>query len=77
METYLFIFQTVISILLAFVILVQNRGSGLSGAILGGSGGNFYSSKRGVEKLLARLTIVLAILFVGNAILYMFLPQLT
>lgn len=72
MEQALFVFQIVISIALVITILAQNRGTGLS-STFGGNGNSFYSAKRGAEKLLAQITIVLAILFVGNAALYMIL----
>jgi len=77
MKDILTIIQVIVSILLAITILVQQKGTGLSSTFGGSGGGNFYSSKRGVEKLLARFTVVLAILFVGNAALYMFLPYIT
>ena len=53
--------QVIIALLLMTVILMQNRGSGLSG-IFGGSG-NIYRTKRGLEKNLFVATIILAILF--------------
>ncbi len=56
------IIQIIIAILLITVILLQNRGSGLSG-IFGGSGGNIYRTKRGIEKKLFIATIIFAILF--------------
>jgi len=55
--------QIVIAILLTTAILLQNRGTGLSG-VFGGSSG-VYRTKRGVEKMLFTTTIVLAILFFG------------
>lgn len=51
----------IIAVLLITVILLQMQGSGLS-ASLGGSG-EFYRSRRSVEKLLLRVTVVLAFLF--------------
>ena len=42
-------------------ILLQAKGTGLGRAW--GGGGEFYRSKRGVEKILFRLTIALAIIF--------------
>jgi len=54
--------QTLTAIVLIVVILLQNRGSGLSG-IFGGSS-NVFSTKRGVEKILFRATIILAIIFI-------------
>ena len=55
------IFQIIIAILLIAAILLQNRGVGLSG-IFGGSG-NVYRTKRGFEKTLFIITIVLVVLF--------------
>lgn len=63
----LLIIQIVISSLLIISILLQIRGSGL-GTIFGGAGGEFYRSKRGIEKFLYRSTLVLAILFVSNCV---------
>ena len=42
--------QVVIAILLIVVILMQNRGSGLSGVF--GGNNNVYLTKRGIEKKL-------------------------
>lgn len=50
-----------IAILLIIVILLQNRGVGLSG-IFGGSDA-VYMTKRGAEKILFIATIILAVLF--------------
>lgn len=63
----LLIIQIVLSVLLILTILLQVRGSGL-GSIFGNVGGEFYRSKRGLEKLLSRATTVIAILFVSNCI---------
>ena len=60
--------QIIISVLLITTILLQQRGSGLSGAF-GGSGGGAYYQKRGMEKVLFRSTIVLAVLFISVAFL--------
>ncbi|MFH1661757.1 MAG: preprotein translocase subunit SecG [Candidatus Falkowbacteria bacterium] len=55
------IFQMIIAILLMVAILMQNRGSGLSGIFGGGS--DVFRTKRGMEKVLFNSTIVLAVLF--------------
>jgi len=60
------IVQTVIAIALMAVILLQNRGAGLGG-VFGGNSGTVFSAKRGLEKILFKATIVLAIAFVGLA----------
>lgn len=65
MQTTLNIIQIVISVLLATAILLQQKGVGL-GAAFGGSS-NIYSTKRGVDKILFRATIVLAVLFFATA----------
>lgn len=66
MEQAIFIAQIVISVLLVVAILLQQRGSGLS-AVFGGSG-NIYRTKRGLEKGLFFLTIILILLFVAIGI---------
>ena len=65
MQTTLNIIQIVISILLITVVLLQQKGVGL-GAAFGGSS-NVFSTKRGVDKILFRATIVLAVLFIATA----------
>ncbi len=59
--------EIAISLILALVILLQQGGGGL-GTMFGGSGGESYRSKRGVGTMLYRLTIVLVVLFVINAL---------
>ncbi|OIP24197.1 preprotein translocase subunit SecG [bacterium CG2_30_37_16] len=50
--------------LLIMAILLQSKGSGL-GAAFGGTS-NIYKVKRGAEKFLFYLTIVMAIVFCGS-----------
>ncbi len=59
--TFFRILQIIIAVALIIVILLQNRGSGLSGIF--GGGGNVYMAKRGLDKALFVTTIVLAVLF--------------
>lgn len=61
MKTFLLFLQIIISVSLILVILLQAKGSGLSG-VFGGEN-SFYRSKRGVEKLMVYLTIALAAIF--------------
>lgn len=61
------IFQVLISILLIGAILLQSRGQGLSSSF--GGGGEFYRSKRGLEKLLFWATIILVCLFALTSII--------
>ncbi len=55
------IIQIVVGVLLGIVILMQRQGSGLGGSF--GGEGEFYHTKRGIEKFLFVATIILAILF--------------
>lgn len=61
MKQAILILQIIISAFLMASILLQAKGTGLGRAW--GGGGEFYRSKRGVEKILFRLTIILAVLF--------------
>ena len=59
--------QIGLSIVLILLILMQSKGSGLSG-VFGGEG-NVYRTKRGAEKIIFVATIVVVILFFGVAFL--------
>lgn len=61
------IIQIISATLLIIFVLMQNRGSGL-GAAFGGEG-NIYRAKRGIEKTLFTLTIILSIIFLGTALI--------
>jgi preprotein translocase subunit SecG len=61
-ESYLYIVQIFVSIVLIGVLLLQARGSGFSATF--SSDSSIYRTRRGVEKTLFNVTIVLAILFV-------------
>ena len=67
MQVYLNIAQIVIAIALILAILIQVRGGGLGGIF--GQPDTVYRTRRGVEKTLYRLTIVLVILFIAVAII--------
>jgi len=53
--------QIAIAVALIVVILMQNRGAGVSG--LFGGAGNVYATKRGLEKKLFYATIALSVCF--------------
>lgn len=59
----LYIVQIIVPLLLIITILLQSRGTGLS-SVFGGEG-NVFRTKRGAEKILLIITIILAILFLG------------
>ena len=59
----LVILQIILGVLIIVSIVLQSRGSGIGGAW--GGGGESYSTRRGVESVLFKATIVLVILFVA------------
>jgi len=65
--TILNIVQIAISAALITLIMFQNQGAGLSG-VFGGSS-EVFTQKRGSEKVIFILTIILAIAFLGTAVL--------
>ena len=72
MQTPLLIAQMILAISLIASILLQQRGTGLGGAF--GGEVTAYRSRRGIERTLFRMTVVLAILFVAFSLLNL-LPQ--
>lgn len=55
------IVQIIVSVLLIIAILLQERSSGLSGVF--GGNGEFYHTRRGLERIIFWSTIVLVIAF--------------
>lgn len=64
-ENYINLAQMLISIMLIVVVLLQARGTDVSEMFGGGGGGSTFRTRRGLEKTLFQLTIILAIVFVG------------
>lgn len=62
----IFIIQIVLAVLLVLVIIIQQKGTGL-GSSFGGEL-SFYRTKRGAEKMLFYLTIILASVFIALSI---------
>lgn len=62
MQTYLYVAQIVLAVALILAILLQVRGGGLGGIF--GQQESVYRTKRGVEKTLFQLTIILVVLFI-------------
>ncbi|HBC72693.1 MAG: Protein translocase, SecG subunit [Candidatus Amesbacteria bacterium GW2011_GWB1_47_19] len=60
MKNVLLLFQIILSLAVVGLILIQAKGTGLGRAF----GSQAYHSKRGVENLVFRSTIVLSVLFV-------------
>jgi len=70
---YLQIVQVIIAIALTVAILLQARGAGL-GSVFGGTGAVF-KTRRGIDKMLFRTTIVLAVLFGALSLLVAAIPE--
>jgi preprotein translocase subunit SecG len=54
-------------VLMTLLILLQTRGASL-GAGFGGTG-ELFTARRGVDKTMHQVTIILAVLFVGSLVL--------
>ncbi|MBG7609619.1 MAG: preprotein translocase subunit SecG [Anaerolineae bacterium] len=68
MELYLNIAMIITSIALIASVILQSKGAGLGG-LTGGDAGGVFTARRGVEKLLFRVTIGLSVLFFALAII--------
>lgn len=67
MENIFQIITIVSAVLMTILILLQTRGASL-GAGFGGSG-ELFTARRGVDKTMHQVTIILAILFVFSLVL--------
>ena len=61
-QQILFFAQITVSVILIILIAVQQRGTALGSAF--GGGGEFYSARRGIQKKIYYVTIVVAGLFI-------------
>ncbi len=66
MQTYLNVAQIILSSALIIAVLLQVKGGGLGGIF--GQADTVYRTKRGAEKTLFQLTIVLVVLFIAISI---------
>lgn len=60
--------QIILGVILILAILLQQNGSNVGGALGGGDGSSFHSTRRGFEKFLFILSIVCTILFIVSAL---------
>ena len=67
MRLFLNIAQIVVSAALILVVLLQVRGGGLGGVF--GQPDTVYRTRRGLEKALFQLTIVLVVIFIVIALI--------
>ncbi|RPI23982.1 MAG: preprotein translocase subunit SecG [Chloroflexota bacterium] len=62
METYLYLALIITSIALIASVILQSKGAGLGG-LTGADTGGIFTARRGIEKTLFRVTIVLGVIF--------------
>ena len=63
MQAYLYVAQIILAVALIMAILLQVRGGGLGGIF--GQADTVYRTKRGLERTLFQITVILAVLFVA------------
>jgi preprotein translocase subunit SecG len=61
-DNYLYLALIITSIALIGSVILQSKGAGLGG-LTGGDTGGIFTARRGIEKVLFRVTIGLSILF--------------
>ncbi|MGZ9166910.1 MAG: preprotein translocase subunit SecG [Anaerolineales bacterium] len=62
MITYLNIALIIISVLLVLSVIIQSKGAGLGG-LTGADTGSIFTARRGVERTLFWVTIILSVVF--------------
>ena len=62
LKNYLDIALIIISVLLILSVILQSKGAGLGG-LTGADTGSVFTARRGVERTLFRLTIILSVIF--------------
>lgn len=67
METYLDIALIITSIALIVSVVLQSKGAGLGG-LSGMDSGGIFTARRGIERVLFRITIALSVIFFTLAI---------
>ena len=74
MVNYLNIALIIISVLLILSVILQSKGAGLGG-LSGADTGAVYTARRGVERTLFRLTIVLSVMFFALVLTLVFVVK--
>jgi len=67
MVTYLDYGLIIISVLLIVSVILQSKGAGLGG-LTGADAGSVFTARRGIEKTLFWITIILSVVFFGLVI---------
>ncbi|NCP88254.1 MAG: preprotein translocase subunit SecG [Anaerolineae bacterium CG_4_9_14_3_um_filter_57_17] len=74
MKIYIEIGLILTSLALITGVILQSKGAGLGG-LTGADSGAVFTARRGIEKVLFRMTIALSILFFSLAIIALFLGR--
>jgi len=67
LTTYLNIAQIIVSVMLIVLVILQSKGGG-AGRMFGGGGDSVFRTRRGVEKVMFQITIVVIVLFVSISV---------
>jgi protein translocase SecG subunit len=70
MKNFLIILNIIVSIGIVALILIQGKGAGLGSAW--GGGGEFFQTRRGIEKVTLKLTTFLIIVFLLLSLVNLF-----
>lgn len=70
MKDILLVVNIIACALIVFFIFIQGKGAGLGSAW--GGGGEFYQTRRGIEKITLRLTVILIAVFFAVSVLNLF-----
>jgi len=62
METFINIGLIIVSIALIASVILQSKGAGLGG-LTGADSGSVFTARRGIERILFRVTIALSVVF--------------
>lgn len=73
-ETILPIITLISAILMVMAILLQQRGASLGAGF--GSSGELFTARRGLDKNLFDVTIILAVIFIASILAGMIVPGL-
>jgi preprotein translocase subunit SecG len=74
MATFIDIGLIITSIALIASVILQSKGGGLGG-LTGADSGSVFTARRGIERVLFRVTIALSVLFFVLALIALFLGR--
>jgi preprotein translocase subunit SecG len=67
--------QIILALALTVILLLQTKGAGLTG-IFGGGDSSVYRTRRGLELVMFRVTIILAVLFFLTSLINSLIPRI-